>query len=88
MGNEASPWNLGGLTPRELARRVWRAIQKDEISDRAAALSYYFLFSLFPALLFLTALLGLLPIPALMDRFMSYFAEALPDDAASSSARL
>jgi membrane protein len=83
VSNEASPWNLGGLTLRELARRVWRAIQKDEISDRAAALSYYFLLSLFPALLFLTALLGLLPIPDLMVRFMGYFAEALPADAAS-----
>src|SRR5436190_924190 len=83
MGTEASVWRLGGLTPMELVRRVWRDIQKDEISDRAAALSYYFLFSLFPALLFLTAFVGLLPIPDLMERFMAYFAEALPEDAAS-----
>jgi membrane protein len=83
VGHEVSAWKLGGLTPWELGRRIWSSIQKDEISDRAAALSYYFLFSLFPALLFLTALLGLLPIPDLMARFMGYFAEALPDDAAS-----
>jgi len=83
MGTPASPWRLGGLTLRELARRVWHEYEKDEISDRAAALSYYFLFSLFPALLFLTALVGMLPIPNLMDRFMSYFAQALPEDAAS-----
>ena len=83
MAREVSAWKLGGLTPGELFARVWREIQKDEISDRAAALSYYFLFALFPALLFLTALLGLLPIPDLMDRFMGYFAQALPDDAAS-----
>lgn len=83
----ASPWSLGGLTLRELAVRVWREVQKDEISDRAAALSYYFLFSLFPALLFLTALLGLLPIPGLMDRFMDYFGQALPEDAASVVAK-
>jgi membrane protein len=80
---EASAWTLGGLTLREVAARVWREVQKDEISDRAAALTYYFVFALFPALLFLTALLGLLPIPNLMDRFMDYFAQALPDDAAS-----
>jgi membrane protein len=83
VGKDVSPWRLGGLTVGEVARRVWRSIEKDEISDRAAALSYYLLFSLFPALLFLTALLGLLPIPDLMDRFMAYFAEALPEDAAS-----
>jgi membrane protein len=83
VAKEIAAWKLGGLTPWELARRVWKSIQADEISDRAAALSYYFLFSLFPALLFLTALLGMLPIPDLMERFMGYFAEALPDDAAS-----
>jgi membrane protein len=83
MSTAVSAWRLGGLTVREVARRVWREFQKDEISDRAAALSYYFLFSLFPALLFLTALVGMLPIPDLMDRFMSYFAQALPEDAAS-----
>jgi membrane protein len=53
------------------------------VFDRAAGLSYYFLFALFPTLLFLTALLGLLPIPRLMDRLMNYAARVLPGDAAS-----
>jgi uncharacterized BrkB/YihY/UPF0761 family membrane protein len=57
VAGEVSAWKLGGLTPGELVARVWREIQKDEISDRVAALSYDFLFSLFPALLFLTAAL-------------------------------
>jgi membrane protein len=80
---DVSPWSLGGLTVRDLAARVWREIGEDEIVDRAAALSYYFLFALFPALLFLTALLGMLPIPGLMDRLMGYVEQALPGDAAS-----
>ena len=83
MASDLSPWKLGGLTVPELARRVWREIGDDEVTDRAAALAYYFLFALFPALLFLTALLGLLPIPDLMDRLMAYVARALPSDAAS-----
>src|SRR5437762_594649 len=83
MASDASPWKLGGLTVRELARRVWEEIDKDEIVDRAAGLAYYFLFALFPALLFLTALIGLLPIPHLLDRLMEYVSQALPVDAAS-----
>src|SRR2546430_1032154 len=83
MASDASPWKLGGLTVRELARRVWHEIDKDEIVDRAAGLAYYFLFALFPALLFLTALIGLLPIPHLLDRLMEYVSQALPVDAAS-----
>jgi membrane protein len=78
-----SPWKLGGLSARELARRVWTEAWADEIIDRAAGLSYYFIFALFPALLFLTSLLGLLPIPNLMDRLMGYVQEALPGDAGS-----
>src|SRR5882672_4653804 len=87
MASDASPWKLGGLTVRELARRVWQEIDKDEIVDRAAGLAYYFLFALFPALLFLTALLGLLPIPNLLDRLMEYVGQALPEDAASVTAK-
>jgi membrane protein len=83
MHSEASPWKLGGLTVVQLARRVWREFGDDEVGDRAAALAYYFLFALFPALLFLTALLGMLPIPNLMDNLMAYVTRALPPDAAS-----
>jgi membrane protein len=83
MADAPSPWNLGGLSVRELGRRVWREIGEDEVVDRAAALAYYFLFALFPTLLFLTALLGLLPLPGLMDRLLEYVDQAVPPDAAS-----
>ncbi len=77
-----SPWTLGGLSLPELSRRVWRELGRDEIADRAAALGYYFLFALFPALLFLTSLLGMLPLTGLMDRLIAYADRALPADAA------
>jgi membrane protein len=80
---EPSPWNLGGLSVRELGSRVWYEISKDEVLDRAAALAYYFLFALFPTLLFLTALLGMLPLSGLMERLIQYVDQALPGDAAS-----
>lgn len=63
----------------KLAQRVWHEMDEDEILGRAAALSYYFLFALFPALLFLTALLGLLPF-RLMDTLMGILDRALPTD--------
>jgi membrane protein len=53
------------------------------VLDRAAELSYYFAFALLPTLLFLTALLGLLPVPDLMPQLMSYVNRVLPGDAAS-----
>lgn len=54
----ASLWGFGGLTWRELGRRLWRQVNNDDAIGRAAQLSFFFLFSLFPLLFFLTALLG------------------------------
>ncbi|MEV5438607.1 YihY/virulence factor BrkB family protein [Streptomyces sp. NPDC052682] len=53
--------------PTELPRRSWWAVlkgtlrefQDDELADRAAALTYYGVLSLFPALLVLVSLLGI-----------------------------
>jgi membrane protein len=80
---QVSPWRLGGLSPPVLARRVYARLWAHDVFDRAASLSYYFLFALFPTLLFLAALLGLLPIPKLMDRLLDYISRVLPGDAAS-----
>ena len=79
----ASLWRPGGLTLRRLAGRVYDRAWEHAILDRAAILSYYFLFALFPALLFLTALLGLLPTPNLMPQLMGYAARVMPRSAAA-----
>ena len=55
----ASLWKLGGLGWRDLAKRVWAEIQADNVFGRAAELSYYFLLALFPFLIFLTSIIGL-----------------------------
>ena len=78
-----NPWKLGGLTLRALAQRLWEDTQQDEILGRAAQLAYYFLLSLFSALIFLTALMGLFPLQNAMPELMSYLQNVLPEDALS-----
>ncbi|MGM9468973.1 YihY/virulence factor BrkB family protein [Streptomyces murinus] len=54
-------------SPAQLPKGAWRAVlkgslkefKKDELTDRAAALTYYSVLALFPALLLLVALLGI-----------------------------
>src|SRR5581483_1571097 len=55
----ASIWQLGGLSKRDLAKRVWQQINEDNVLGRASELAYNFLLSIFPLLLFLLALFGL-----------------------------
>jgi membrane protein len=52
-----SLWALGGLTWRELARRVWGGINQNDLLNRGYELAYNFLLAVFPMLLFLVALL-------------------------------
>ena len=78
-----SLWRLGGLRVRELAVRVWEAADADEIIPRAAALSYAFLFSIFPLLLFVAALLSLVPVQHVIRQLMDSAAQVLPGEAAT-----
>ncbi len=52
---------LGGLTLRELGHQIWRNTNEDRVFGRAAELAYYFMFALFPMLIFMTSLVGFLP---------------------------
>jgi membrane protein len=80
-----SAWKLGGLTWKELGQRIWREFNQDEILDRSAALSYYFLSALFPLVLVLFAILGLMASPGsqLRDSILRYAAMLLPGSASS-----
>lgn len=77
-----STWRLGGLRPLELGRRVFRQFFEDQVVDRAAQLAYFFFFSLFPLLLFLTALLGYLVEgnDQLRAELFDYLRRVLPND--------
>jgi len=80
---DSNPWKLGGLGWKVLGLRLWRESLHDEILGRAAQLAYYFLLALFPALLFLTALIGLFPLKQTMPELMQYLRTVLPADALS-----
>ena len=55
---QVSIWRLGGLSWKELVKPVWDEIHTGTLLTHAAALSFYFLFALFPLLVFLVTLLG------------------------------
>jgi membrane protein len=74
------PGFLGGLGITELATRVVKEVREDDCLSGAAQLAYYLLFAVFPFVLFLTALLGYLPIPNLMERLLAALATLLPGD--------
>ena len=78
-----SLWRLGGLSWRELGKRVWNEIQKDEVFGRAAELSYYFLLALFPFLIFLTSIIGIVLGSGTGTRhtFFNYLARVMPPSA-------
>ena len=54
-----SLWKFGGLTPLRLTQLGVKKMGEDELSTRSASLSYYFMLALFPMLLFLVSLVGL-----------------------------
>lgn len=78
-----NPWKRGGLDWKTFGLRIWEESQRDEVLGRAAQLAYYFLLALFPALLFLTALIGLFPLKDTMPELMQYLRTVLPADALS-----
>jgi membrane protein len=69
---------LRGLSVGTVARRLLGEISEDDCAGQAAQLAYYFLFALFPLLLFLVTLIGYLPIPDLFDRMMEWASAVLP----------
>jgi membrane protein len=75
-----SPWKLGGLSLIELGRRVWNSLNNHDVFNRAAGLAYYSFFSLFPALILVSAIFGLLAGPGtrLHDMLLQYLGAVLP----------
>jgi membrane protein len=76
-------WKLSGLSWNELLRRTWMNFWKDRVLDQSAKLSFYFLLSLFPLLIFLIAVLGLLlqSGPAFQEELHKYLTAVVPESA-------
>lgn len=64
-----------------ILRHLWDKLFADEVFGRAAQLAYYWFFSLFPLLIFLTALLAYLPIQHKTNQWLSILSNVLPADA-------
>ncbi len=64
----------------ELAGRVARSIQKDNCDGFAAQIAFFFIFALFPFLLFLTTLLAYLPVPDMLRLLLKILGRFAPGD--------
>jgi membrane protein len=75
---------IAGYHVVPLLKKTAREVMEDRIPSLAAETAYYFFFSLFPLLLFLTPLLSLVGNgPELMESLLSRLSTTLPPDALS-----
>src|SRR6201989_1302472 len=64
----------------ELLTRTYREVVADNCLGLAAQLAYYFFLALFPALLFLVAIVSFLPIAGLLDAAAGTLARVAPGE--------
>jgi membrane protein len=66
---------------RNALRVAYCNLDRNHTLQMAAALAYYFVLSLFPALIFLSAVVAFLPVPDLFEQALALMARFLPTDA-------
>src|SRR5262249_42959789 len=66
------------LTWRELGKRTYQEVIADNCLGLAAQLAYYFFLALFPALLFVVALISFVPVEGLLDSITAMLARVAP----------
>ena len=78
-----SPWKLGGLTPKQLLVRVWNGMSEDDVTGRAGQLAYSFFFALFPLLIVLFAILGMMAGAGshIREALIAHLSSAMPSSA-------
>ena len=78
-----SPWHLYVTSTTTLLKRVWISSYEDGVYNRAAELAYFFFLSLFPAVIFITTLLGFVfkSNTQLTVLLLRYLSETLPGSA-------
>lgn len=76
-------WTLSGLSWKQMATRIWRALSRDDVFGDAAQLAYYFLLALFPLLIFLTSAIGLIvgSGTGMRHALFNYLARVMPSSA-------
>jgi hypothetical protein len=68
---------------RELAKRTYGEVLADNCLGLAAQLAYYFFLALFPALLFLVAVISFIPVTGLLDAITAMLARVAPGEVLS-----
>ena len=58
------------MSLKAFAKRLYEEYENDAVADRAAALSYYFVFALFPFLFFLATLTAFCPISGIRRQML------------------
>ena len=66
---------------KSLSATVYDELFRTRAFTMAAAMSYYFLLAVVPLLIFLSAMLGYLPIPNLFDQLLDILAVVVPPEA-------
>lgn len=76
-------WSLSGLSWKQMASRVWTEIQADDVFGNAAKLGYYFLLALFPLLILVTSIIGLVlgSGTGLRHALFNYLSQVMPSSA-------
>jgi membrane protein len=65
---------------KDVLLHTYADVERNHTMQMAAALSYYFVLSLFPALIFLSAVVAYLPVPDLFGQVLAFMARFLPAD--------
>ena len=73
--------NLPDINAGEFLKKMARRVSDNAATDRAAQLSYYFLFALFPFLFFLVTLTAYLPARGAIDDLITRLDAIMPREA-------
>src|SRR6202012_3996482 len=78
-----SLWDFQGASPKVVMQRTFKSFMEDNLLSRAAELGYYFLFALFPTLVFASSLMGLAAKSAstVYTSMLEYLAIVIPKSA-------
>lgn len=81
MGRSArEPWQIPWPGLKEVLSRVWDEATKDDVNRAAAAVAFYGFLALFPALIAVVSLYGLLADPATLKTWFEAGEVALPEN--------
>lgn len=69
---------IKGMSLRQFLKILYRHYEDHAILDKAAQLSYYFLFALFPFLFFLVTLTAYIPLGSAVQQLLDQLAELMP----------